>query len=71
MKWIFLKISTANQGECIFRLCNANIVGFYYLFNCATCFGHMTIFKHTYFPRTYSIDNGSIDFLELISEVDL
>jgi hypothetical protein len=44
-----------DQGESVFRLRNFNIVGFYYLFNCATCFGHTTIFEHTYFHRTYSI----------------
>jgi hypothetical protein len=36
-----------SQGESVFRLRNFNVVGFYYLFNCATCFGHMTIFKYT------------------------
>jgi hypothetical protein len=41
------------QGEGVFHLHNVNIVDFYYLFNCATCFGHTTIFMHTYFPRTY------------------
>jgi hypothetical protein len=46
--------------ESVFRLRNVNIIGFYYLFNCAKCFGHMAIFKYTYFPRTYSIDNGSV-----------
>jgi hypothetical protein len=50
------------QGESVFRLRNFNIVGFYYLFNCATCFGYTTIFGCTYFPRTYSIDNGSVVF---------
>jgi hypothetical protein len=54
----------SGQGECVFRLCNFNIVGTYYFFNCATCFGHTTIFRNTYFPRTYSIDNGSVVFLE-------
>jgi hypothetical protein len=39
---IMLKVS-------VFRLRNVNTVGFYYLFNCATCFGHTTIFKYTYF----------------------
>jgi hypothetical protein len=47
-----------NQGESVFRLRKVNIVGFYYLFNCATCFGHTAIFMHTYFPRTSSIDNA-------------
>jgi hypothetical protein len=32
----------------VFRLRNVNIVGFNYLFNCDTCFGHTTIFMHTY-----------------------
>jgi hypothetical protein len=36
------------QGESVFRLRNVNIVYFYYLFNCATCVGHMTILKYTY-----------------------
>jgi hypothetical protein len=37
------------QGESVFRLRNFNIVGFYYLFNCATCFGHTTIlWKYVY-----------------------
>jgi hypothetical protein len=49
-----------DQGEGIFRLRNVNIVGFYYLFKCATCFGHTTIFNYIYIPRTYSIDNGSV-----------
>jgi hypothetical protein len=53
-----------DQGEGVFRLRNVNIVGFYYLFNCATSFGHTTIFKYTCFPRNYSIDNGSVFFLE-------
>jgi hypothetical protein len=48
-----------DQDEGVFCLRYVNIIGFYYLFNCATCFGHMTIFKNAYFPRTYSIDNGS------------
>jgi hypothetical protein len=39
------------QGKSVFRLHNVNIVGFYYLFNCAKCFGHTTIFRYTYFPR--------------------
>jgi hypothetical protein len=38
----------ANQGESVFRLRNFNILEFYYLFNCATCFGHTTIFKYTF-----------------------
>jgi hypothetical protein len=38
----------------VFRLRNLIIVGFYYLFTCATCFGHTTIFKYLYFPMTYS-----------------
>jgi hypothetical protein len=46
----------------VFRLRNVNIVGFYYLFNCATCFGHTTVFNDPYFPRTYSIDYGSVVF---------
>jgi hypothetical protein len=53
-----------DQGESVFVLHNINIAGFYYLFNCATCFGYTTIFKYTHFPRTYSIDNGSVVFLE-------
>jgi hypothetical protein len=32
-----------DQGDSVFRLRNFNIVGFYYLFNCATCFGHTTM----------------------------
>jgi hypothetical protein len=42
-----------DRGENVSRLLNFNIIGFYYLFNCATCFGHTTFFKYTYFPRTY------------------
>jgi hypothetical protein len=38
-----------DQDEGIFRLRNVNILGFYYLFNCATCFGHSTIFKQHIF----------------------
>jgi hypothetical protein len=42
----------------LFRLRNVSIVGVCYLLNCATCFGHTTIFKqNTYFPKTY---NGSV-----------
>jgi hypothetical protein len=29
----------------------------------ATCFGHTTIFKQTYFSEFYSTDNGSVVFL--------
>jgi hypothetical protein len=47
-------LTLVSQGKSVFRLRNVNIVGFYYLFNCATYFGHTTIFKYTYFPRTYS-----------------
>jgi hypothetical protein len=54
------------QGDGVFRLRNVNIVGLYYLFNCDTCFGHSTIFKYTYFPRTYSIDNGSAVFFRIL-----
>jgi hypothetical protein len=35
-----------NQGESVFRLRNVNIVGFYSLFLCATCFDNSTIFIH-------------------------
>jgi hypothetical protein len=55
-------MSKADQGEGVFRLRNVNIVGLYYLFNCATCFGLSTIFMHTYFSSTYSIDNVSVVF---------
>jgi hypothetical protein len=54
-----------DQGESVFRVHNFNIVGFYYLFNCATCFGHTTIFKYTYFQRTYSNNNGSVGFFNV------
>jgi hypothetical protein len=40
-----------DRGESVFCLRNFNIVGFYYLFNCATYFGHTTILKYTYFPN--------------------
>jgi hypothetical protein len=41
------------EGESFFRLRNGNIVGFYHLFNCATCFGHTTIFRtHIFLGRT-------------------
>jgi hypothetical protein len=35
------------QGQSVFHLNNVNIVGFYYLFNYATCFrsyGHLQVF---------------------------
>jgi hypothetical protein len=53
-----LRILTAlYQGESFFRLRNVNIVSFYYLFNCATCFGHTTIFNilfsNRYMFRSY------------------
>jgi hypothetical protein len=32
-----------------FRLRNVNIVGFFAIYLIATCFGHTTIFKLTYF----------------------
>jgi hypothetical protein len=54
------------QGDGVFSLRNVNIVRFYYVFNCATCFGHTTIFKHTYFSRTYSIDNESVVFFIIL-----
>jgi hypothetical protein len=60
---VCILLRVLDQGESVFLLRNFNIVGFYYLFNCATCFGHTTIFMHTYFLRTYSIDNGSVVFL--------
>jgi hypothetical protein len=46
------------QSESVFRLRNVNIVDLYHLLNCATFFGYMTIFKYTYFPRTYSIEEN-------------
>jgi hypothetical protein len=54
-----------DQGESVFRLHNVNIVGFYYLFNCATCSGHTTIFKHTYFPRTSENDLNTTNFMQI------
>jgi hypothetical protein len=33
------------QSESVFRICKFIFVGFYYLFNNDTCFGHTTIFK--------------------------
>jgi hypothetical protein len=62
--WKLIQYGFFTIKVSVFRLRNVNIVGFYYLFNCATCFGHTTIFKHTYFPRTYSIDNGIVVFIE-------
>jgi hypothetical protein len=40
--------SIEGQSESVFRLHNVNIVDFYYLFNCATCFAHTTIFLGKY-----------------------
>jgi hypothetical protein len=40
--------SCTHLCESVFRLRNFNIVGFYYLCNCATCLGHTTIFKYTH-----------------------
>jgi hypothetical protein len=59
---ISILLRVCEQGESVFRLRNVNVVGFYYLFNCATCFGNTTIFRHAYFPMTYSTDNGSVVF---------
>jgi hypothetical protein len=44
MQSVCLKLCL-KQGESAFRLRNFNIVSFYYLFNCDTCFGHTTIFS--------------------------
>jgi hypothetical protein len=52
----------------IFFLCNVNIVGFT-IYLIATCFGHMTIFKQTYFAEFYSTDNGSIVFFFRILDI--
>jgi hypothetical protein len=45
--FLFFLTLCLHQGESVFRLYNVSIVDFYYLFNCATCFGHTTIFMQS------------------------
>jgi hypothetical protein len=47
-----------------FHVCNVNIVGVYYLFNCYMFrpYDHLQANILVYLHRTYSTDNGSVVF---------